>query len=85
MEYEVNREEIAGVVRELSGLVGAGKYRFLNIVYGLVESAGRVVAQSVDSPIGAAELTRLLQDHLSTTVATGLKVRGKSVESVQWN
>lgn len=75
MEYEIKREVITQLVNELLPLVRKHESNYLNLVYGLVETAGRVVGHNAPSTLGAAELTRLLQEHLSNTVALGMKVR----------
>lgn len=77
MAYEIKRDNIIGVARETNAMLRHHKFNHGEVVLGLSELIGHIVADVANNRIQADELINLAVGHIRGTVQKVAEVEGK--------
>lgn len=74
---QIDARKVAGVVIETGRILSDKGFNRGEIILGLVELVGRVIVETAETDIQAAELSKVAVTHLGKTVEIGVEA-GKS-------
>lgn len=79
MTYQINPRKVAGVVVEANTALRPHDFNHGEVVVGLSELVGRVIADAVRNQIQADELLAVATKHIKDTVRIGVEAKGRRI------
>ena len=76
--YAIEQRKVVAVALEANAALTNKDFNHGEIILGLAELIGRVVVETADTSIQAAELMKVAMEHASRTIQIGAQARGKS-------
>lgn len=74
---QIDQRKVGGVVIEVSRILADKGFNRGEIILGLAELTGRVIVDTAETDIQAAELSQIVVKHLARTIEIGVEA-GKS-------
>lgn len=78
MSYPIDSRKVAGVVVECNAALEGKGFNDGEVLVGLAELVGRVIANTNTTPSQMDELQKVVSDHVARTVRIGAHALGKS-------
>jgi hypothetical protein len=82
MNVQIDQRKVAGVVIEASRILADKGFNRGEIILGLAELIGRVIVDTAQTDIQAAELSKVAVSHMSKAIEIGVEAGKSSIVRV---
>lgn len=81
MSVPIDQRKVIECVKNLNHAAGGGAYNFAEVLIALAELAGKTIVVHAKHKIQAEELQKIVNDHISKTIAIIEQARQKPLDS----